>query len=70
LDATRLPDSGCKLCNVELHREAVKVDRMMGLLERCDPEKMDMPIHHSWWPLGGSGGQERRITMLVIEHIS
>jgi hypothetical protein len=39
LDATHSPEFSRKLCSLELHREAVKVDRRMGMLERCDPKK-------------------------------
>ena len=38
LDAAHLPDSSCKLCNKDLRRGAVKVDRVMGLLVHCEPD--------------------------------
>jgi hypothetical protein len=73
LDVTHLPHTSCKLCSLVLHREVVKVDRRVGMLERCEPDKnfmiLNVPFHHSWLPSGGSVGQERRITMLVVEHI-
>lgn len=73
--ATHLPDSSCKLCNKDLRRGAVKVDRVMGLLVHCEPDKkirifLNAPMNHSWWPLGAAGGEESQITTFVVEHIS